>query len=117
MNYRDYFDRIPEYYPTMYMDGYTPTEILHATHKLMNRQFAEQEKTGTDEKERNRCPRQTVAQQVADDRTTGRKRRNVNRDNQQCANIFDKVHAVQRSCGTSIRAQRFCFCCHAIASL
>jgi hypothetical protein len=27
----------------MYMDGYTPTEILHATHKLMNRQFAEQE--------------------------------------------------------------------------
>ena len=43
MEFHDYYDRIPEYYPTMYMDGYTPTEILHATHKLMNRQFAEQE--------------------------------------------------------------------------
>ena len=43
MEFHDYYDRIPEYYPTMYMDGYTPTEILYATHKLMNRQFAEQE--------------------------------------------------------------------------
>ena len=22
--------RIPDYYPTMYMDGYTPEQILHA---------------------------------------------------------------------------------------
>ena len=37
MEFHDYYDRIPEYYPTMYMDGYTPTEILYATHKMMNR--------------------------------------------------------------------------------
>ena len=28
------FDRqIPEYYPTMYLDGYTPEQILHAAHR------------------------------------------------------------------------------------
>ena len=43
MEFHDYYDRIPENYPTMYMDGYTPTEILYATHKMMNRQFAERE--------------------------------------------------------------------------
>ena len=30
------FDRkIPEYYPTMYKDGYTPEEIRHALHRKM----------------------------------------------------------------------------------
>ena len=28
-----YGKQIPEYYPTMYMDGYTPQEILHAINK------------------------------------------------------------------------------------
>ena len=32
MSIIDYFNRhIPEYYPTMWMDGYTPTEILIAS--------------------------------------------------------------------------------------
>ena len=26
---------IPEYYPTMYQDGYTPSEILTAAHKRL----------------------------------------------------------------------------------
>ena len=40
-NYR--FREIPEYYDWMYLDGFTPDEILYAFHKKMNRQQAEQE--------------------------------------------------------------------------
>nr|QGT50974.1 hypothetical protein Firmicute1046_0500 [uncultured Firmicutes bacterium] len=32
-------ERIPEYYPTMYLDGYTPEEILIAMQKLTRNQF------------------------------------------------------------------------------
>ena len=35
--------RIPEYYDTMYLDGYTPYEILYATRKKMNREYQERE--------------------------------------------------------------------------
>mgnify|MGYP003301659548 CR=1 FL=1 len=34
-----YGRRIPEYYDTMYLDGYTPYEILYATHKKMFREY------------------------------------------------------------------------------
>ena len=34
---------IPEYYDTMYMDGYEPWEILEAVHKRMRRMLAERE--------------------------------------------------------------------------
>ena len=37
------FREIPEYYDWMYLDGFTPDEILYALHKKMNRQQAEQE--------------------------------------------------------------------------
>ena len=40
-NYR--FREIPEYYDWMYLDGFTPDEILYALHKKKNRQQAEQE--------------------------------------------------------------------------
>ena len=40
-NYR--FREIPEYYDWMYLDGFTPDEILYALHKKMNIQQAEQE--------------------------------------------------------------------------
>lgn len=33
--------RIPEYYPTMYLDGYTPTEIWWAMHKKNLRLYRE----------------------------------------------------------------------------
>ena len=38
-----YGKRIPEYYDTMYMDGYTPYEILYATRKKMYREYQERE--------------------------------------------------------------------------
>ncbi len=33
--------QLPEYYPTMYLDGYTPTEILFAMRKKMRREVQE----------------------------------------------------------------------------
>lgn len=33
--------RIPEYYRTMYLNAYTPDEIMIAQHKKMNRIFQE----------------------------------------------------------------------------
>ena len=39
-----YGKHIPEYYDTMYLDGYTPYEILHATsHKMYNDYLARKE--------------------------------------------------------------------------
>ena len=37
-------DRIPEYYDTMYLDGYTPDEIMMAMHKKIRRQLRERNK-------------------------------------------------------------------------
>jgi hypothetical protein len=34
---------IPEYYDTMYLDGYTPYEILYAVRKKMHREYLERE--------------------------------------------------------------------------
>lgn len=39
----DYFKKVPEYYDWMYLDGYTPEEILYAIHRKMDREQAERE--------------------------------------------------------------------------
>lgn len=39
----NHFKKVPEYYDSMYLDGFTPEEILHALHKKMDRQQAEKE--------------------------------------------------------------------------
>ena len=40
----DYYDRrIPDYYNWMYLDGYTPEEILYAFHRKMDREQEERE--------------------------------------------------------------------------
>lgn len=33
--FEEYDKKIPDYYPTMYMDGYTPEQILHAAKRGM----------------------------------------------------------------------------------
>ena len=38
-----YGRRIPEYYDTMYLDGYTPYEILYSVRKKMHREYLERE--------------------------------------------------------------------------
>ena len=50
-----YGKHIPEYYDTMYMDGYTPYEILYATRKKMFREYQERQaaaQRGMEEAER-----------------------------------------------------------------
>ena len=42
----DYFRHVPEYYDSMYLDGFTPEEIMYALSKKMNREIAEREANG-----------------------------------------------------------------------
>ena len=42
----DYFRHVPEYYDSMYLDGFTPEEIMYALSKNMNREIAEREANG-----------------------------------------------------------------------
>ena len=40
MTLSEYYDRqIPDYYDTMYLDGFTPNQILHAAHRKMIREY------------------------------------------------------------------------------
>ena len=40
MNIGDYYNRnVPDYYPYMYLDGYTPDQIMYAHHKMMRQQI------------------------------------------------------------------------------
>ena len=40
--------RIPDYYPTMYMDGFTPEEIMYAAKRQMYRQIRERKDAQVD---------------------------------------------------------------------
>ena len=45
MTLSDYYHRdVPDYYDYMYMDGFTPDEIMYAARKKMNREFEEQKR-------------------------------------------------------------------------
>ena len=39
--FEEYDRKIPDYYPTMYMDGYTPNQILHAVRRVMIQRYQE----------------------------------------------------------------------------
>ena len=41
-----HFRKVPEYYDWMYLDGFTPEEIMYALRKKMNREIAEREASG-----------------------------------------------------------------------
>ena len=44
MRINDYLNReLPPYYPTMYMDGYSPTQIFNAHRMMMYQQLEEQD--------------------------------------------------------------------------
>lgn len=44
MTLSEYYDRqIPDYYDTMYLDGYSPYQILHAVHRKMYREYLDRE--------------------------------------------------------------------------
>ena len=36
----EYYDRkIPDYYPTMYLDGYSPEQIIRAAHRKIRQEY------------------------------------------------------------------------------
>lgn len=41
--YDKYNESIPEYYNTMYMDGYSPEQILHAARRKMIQNFEDRQ--------------------------------------------------------------------------
>ena len=45
MNIFDFYSRqLPDYYPSMYLDGYTPDQIYASFHRMLRKQWeAEQE--------------------------------------------------------------------------
>ena len=40
--------RIPDYYPTMYMDGFTPQQVMYAAKRQMYQQIQERKAMQTD---------------------------------------------------------------------
>lgn len=46
-----YDKQIPDYYLTIYMDGYTPAQILHATKRRMYQQYMERKQERSIEKD------------------------------------------------------------------
>lgn len=65
MSLMDYYNRqIPEYYDTMYMDGYTPEQILHAAHKKMMREYEERKAAQRAEAEANEIPNVKIISEV-----------------------------------------------------
>ena len=45
----EYFKDLPDYYDTMYLDGYTPEQIMEAKHRSMRKQFHEAQKRRREE--------------------------------------------------------------------
>ena len=61
----EYYDRqIPDYYDTMYMDGYTPEQIMYAAHKKMQRMYEEREAAKRAEAEANETPNVKIISEV-----------------------------------------------------
>ena len=55
---------VPEYYEYMYLDGYSPEQILHAAHKKMMRQIEEREAAQRAEAEANEIPNVKIISEV-----------------------------------------------------
>lgn len=59
-----YFNNIPEYYDTMYMDGYTPEQIMYAARKKMQRMYEEREAAKRAKAEENEIPTVKIVSEV-----------------------------------------------------
>ena len=61
----DYYDsKIPDYYDTMYMDGYTPEQIRYAAHRKMVREYRERQAAKRAEAEEKEIPNVKVISEV-----------------------------------------------------
>ena len=59
-----YFRNVPEYYDTMYMDGYTPEQIMYAARKKMQRMYEVREAAKRAEAEENEIPTVKIVSEV-----------------------------------------------------
>lgn len=61
----EYYDRqIPDYYDTMYMDGYTPEQIRYAAHRKMIREYEAREAAKRAAAEENEIPNVKIVSEV-----------------------------------------------------
>ena len=61
----EYLDRqIPDYYPTMYRDGYTPEQIRCAAHRKIVREYEAREAAKRAEAEANEIPEVRIMSKV-----------------------------------------------------
>ena len=61
----EYYDsKIPDYYDTMYLDGYTPEQILHAAHRKMVREYEARKAAQRAEAEANEIPNVKIISEV-----------------------------------------------------
>ena len=61
----DYYDsKIPDYYDTMYMDGYTPEQIMYAAHRKMVREIEARKAAQRAKAEENEIPNVKIISEV-----------------------------------------------------
>lgn len=60
----DYFKNVPEYYDTMYMDGFTPEQIMYAAHRKMDKMIQEREAAKRAAAEENEIPTVKIVSEV-----------------------------------------------------
>ena len=59
-----YFRDVPDYYDTMYMDGYSTEQILHAAHQPINRQYESRQAAQRAAAEENEIPNVKIISEV-----------------------------------------------------
>ena len=61
----DYYDsKIPDYYDTMYMDGYTPEQIMYAAHRKMVQEIEARKAAQRAKAEENEIPNVKIISEV-----------------------------------------------------
>ena len=65
MTLYEYLDsKIPDYYPTMYRDGYSPEQIMCAAHRKLRREYEAREAERRAEAEANEIPEVRITSKV-----------------------------------------------------
>lgn len=61
----EYLDsKIPDYYPTMYKDGYTPEQILYSARRKIVREYEARKEAQRTEAEANEIPEVKITSKV-----------------------------------------------------
>lgn len=65
MTLYEYLDsKIPDYYPTMYKDGYSPEQVLHAARRKILREYEDRKEAKRAEAEANEIPEVKITSKV-----------------------------------------------------